>query len=199
MLAVFAAFETDVRRERQLVGIAMAKRQVSTRAGKRASIRSCPAEAWGLQPRSGASSRGVGPAAIARELAMARSSVYRLLTRHRRVLRELYQSSAVGQNFRAPEKSFDTRRRMRGPSVPEYDCCWVGGRGEPRRESRSGSGPTATGQANPLKHPVAKPPRHMPSFTCKVRLQTQQARHCSWQFPGESQWLGQRDVLRAKP
>ena len=34
MLAVFAAFETDVRRERQLEGIAMAKRQGVYKGGK---------------------------------------------------------------------------------------------------------------------------------------------------------------------
>ena len=70
MLAVFAAFETDVRRERQLEGIAMAKRQDVYKGG---------------QPRldklrvTELSSQGLGPAAIARKLGMARSSVYRLL------------------------------------------------------------------------------------------------------------------------
>jgi DNA invertase Pin-like site-specific DNA recombinase len=34
MLAVFAAFETNVRRERQLEGIAMAKRQGAYKGGK---------------------------------------------------------------------------------------------------------------------------------------------------------------------
>jgi DNA invertase Pin-like site-specific DNA recombinase len=34
MLAVFAAFETDVRRERQLEGIAAAKRQDIYKGGK---------------------------------------------------------------------------------------------------------------------------------------------------------------------
>ena len=54
MLATFAAFETDVRRERQLEGIAMAKRQGVYKGGKRASTgcasRSCPRMAWGRQP-----------------------------------------------------------------------------------------------------------------------------------------------------
>jgi DNA invertase Pin-like site-specific DNA recombinase len=70
MLAVFAAFETDVRRERQLEGIAMAKHQGVYRGGKarldRERVRKLADD-------------GVGPAAIARELGIARSSVYRLL------------------------------------------------------------------------------------------------------------------------
>jgi DNA invertase Pin-like site-specific DNA recombinase len=70
MLAVFAAFETDVRRERQLDGIAMAKRQGVYKGGK---ARLDRARVKNLLDR------GMGPAAIARELRMARSSVYRLL------------------------------------------------------------------------------------------------------------------------
>jgi DNA invertase Pin-like site-specific DNA recombinase len=70
MLAVFAAFETDVRRERQLEGIAMAKRQGVYRGGKARLDRQRVTEL---------SSQGLEPAAIARELGMARSSVYRLL------------------------------------------------------------------------------------------------------------------------
>jgi DNA invertase Pin-like site-specific DNA recombinase len=70
MLAVFAAFETDVRRERQMEGIALAKRQGVYTGGKarldRARVKQLVKE-------------GVGPAKIARELGMARSSVYRLL------------------------------------------------------------------------------------------------------------------------
>jgi DNA invertase Pin-like site-specific DNA recombinase len=70
MLAVFAAFETDVRRERQLEGIAMAKRQGIYKGGKSRLDR---------QRVQKLSSQGLGPAAIARELGIARSSVYRLL------------------------------------------------------------------------------------------------------------------------
>ena len=70
MLATFAAFETDVRRERQLEGIAMAKREGVYRGGKPRLDRERVKEL---------SDTGLGPAAIARELGMARSSVYRLL------------------------------------------------------------------------------------------------------------------------
>jgi DNA invertase Pin-like site-specific DNA recombinase len=70
MLAVFAAFETDVRSERQLDGIAMAKRQGVYKGGK---ARLDRARVKNLLDS------GTGPAAIARELGMARSSVYRLL------------------------------------------------------------------------------------------------------------------------
>jgi DNA invertase Pin-like site-specific DNA recombinase len=70
MLAVFAAFETDVRRERQLEGIAMAKRQGVYTGGKSRLDKDRVKEL---------TSRGLGPAAIVRELGMARSSVYRLL------------------------------------------------------------------------------------------------------------------------
>jgi DNA invertase Pin-like site-specific DNA recombinase len=66
MLAVFAAFETDVRRERQLV----AKRQGAYKGGKARLDRERVREL---------ADEGAGPAAIARELGIARSSVYRLL------------------------------------------------------------------------------------------------------------------------
>ena len=71
MLSVFAAFETDVRRERQMEGIAKAKREGVYTGGTprldRERVRALKVE-------------GRGPAAIARELGMARSSVYRLLS-----------------------------------------------------------------------------------------------------------------------
>jgi DNA invertase Pin-like site-specific DNA recombinase len=69
MLAVFAAFETDVRRERQLEG-AMARREGVYKGGKPRLDRARVKEL---------AKAGRGPAAIARELGMARSSVYRLL------------------------------------------------------------------------------------------------------------------------
>jgi hypothetical protein len=64
MLVVFAAFETDVRRERQLECIAMAKREakVASHASKRQRVQEL-------------FSQDLGPAAIARDL-----SVYQLLT-----------------------------------------------------------------------------------------------------------------------
>ena len=68
MLAVFAAFETDVRRE--IEGIAMAKRQGAYTGGKARLDR---------ERIKTLSDSGLGPAAIARELGIARSSVYRLL------------------------------------------------------------------------------------------------------------------------
>src|SRR5215470_16011971 len=64
MLAVFAAFETDVRRERQLEGIAMAKRQGAYRGGKARLDRERVKKLL---------EDGYGPAAIARELGIARS------------------------------------------------------------------------------------------------------------------------------
>lgn len=69
MLSVFAAFETDVRRERQLEGIATAKKKGVYKGGVKRLDRDRVAE---LQ------AEGLGPAAIARQLGMARSSVYRL-------------------------------------------------------------------------------------------------------------------------
>ena len=71
MLGVFAEFETNLRRERQLEGIAAAKaRGVYT--GRKPSID--PAEVRRL--REG---EGLGPAAIARRLGIGRASVYRVL------------------------------------------------------------------------------------------------------------------------
>ena len=70
MLAVFAQFETDVRRERQAEGIAKAKKAGVYTGGKpridRARVNELSAE-------------GIGPAAIARELGVSRMSVYRIL------------------------------------------------------------------------------------------------------------------------
>jgi DNA invertase Pin-like site-specific DNA recombinase len=67
MSATFAAFETDIRRERQLEGIALAKRSGVYKGGKPRLDRERVKEL---------SDDGIGPAAIARQLRMARSSVY---------------------------------------------------------------------------------------------------------------------------
>jgi DNA invertase Pin-like site-specific DNA recombinase len=70
MLAVFAAFETDVRRERQAEGIAKAKRAGRYQGGvkriDRARVRALK-------------SKGSGPSAIANEMGISRRQVYRIL------------------------------------------------------------------------------------------------------------------------
>ena len=71
MLGVFAEFETNLRRERQMEGIAAAKaRGVYT--GRKPSID--PAEVRRLREVD-----GLGPAAIAKRLGIGRASVYRVL------------------------------------------------------------------------------------------------------------------------
>ncbi|MGA7323151.1 MAG: helix-turn-helix domain-containing protein, partial [Rhodomicrobium sp.] len=71
MLGVFAEFETNLRRERQLEGIARAKTN-GVYKGRKPSIDVTRIRAM----RDG----GMAPAAIARELKVARSSVYRALS-----------------------------------------------------------------------------------------------------------------------
>jgi DNA invertase Pin-like site-specific DNA recombinase len=70
MLGVFSEFETNLRKERQLEGIAKAKAEGKYKGRKRSvdidAVRSLKAE-------------GVGPAAIAKRLGVARASVYRAL------------------------------------------------------------------------------------------------------------------------
>ena len=72
MLAVFAQFETDVRRERQADGIARAK-------NKKAGVYT------GGKPRIDRdrvvelTTAGNGPAAVARSLGVSRMSIYRIL------------------------------------------------------------------------------------------------------------------------
>jgi DNA invertase Pin-like site-specific DNA recombinase len=70
MLGVFAEFETNLRRERQMEGIAAAKergvykgRPATIDAGKVAKLKA----------------EGLGPSAIAKRLGIGRASVYRLL------------------------------------------------------------------------------------------------------------------------
>lgn len=70
MLGVFSEFETNLRRERQMEGIAKAKAAGAYR-GRRPSID--PAQVRKLH------ADGVGPAEIARKLKIGRASVYRLL------------------------------------------------------------------------------------------------------------------------
>ena len=70
MLGVFAKFETDLRRERQMEGIAKAK-AAGIYKGRRPTID--PNEVKALR------SEGLGPAMIARQLGIGRASVYRAL------------------------------------------------------------------------------------------------------------------------
>ena len=69
ILASFAEFETDIRRERQMDGIAKAKAAGKYR-GRKASIN--PAEIAALKDA------GLGASAIARKLGIGRASVYRV-------------------------------------------------------------------------------------------------------------------------
>ncbi len=71
MLGVFAEFETNLRRERQLEGIALAKRRGVYR-GRKPSIDS-------EEIRRLRAEEGLGPTEIARRLGIARASVYRAL------------------------------------------------------------------------------------------------------------------------
>ena len=70
MLAVFAQFETDVRRDRQAEGIARAKRRGVYKGGKARIDRQRVKEM---------TAAGSGPAAVARALGVSRMSVYRIL------------------------------------------------------------------------------------------------------------------------
>jgi DNA invertase Pin-like site-specific DNA recombinase len=70
MLAVFAAFETDVRRERQAEGIAKARRAGIYTGGVKRIDR---ARVLALK------SAGAGPSAIAKEMGVSRRQVYRIL------------------------------------------------------------------------------------------------------------------------
>jgi DNA invertase Pin-like site-specific DNA recombinase len=81
MLGVFAEFETNLRRERQLEGISAAKRR-GVYEGRKPSIDA--AEVLRLRREE-----KLGPAAIARHLGIGRASVYRLLGKH---------SGAVSEN-----------------------------------------------------------------------------------------------------
>lgn len=70
MLGVFAEFETNLRRERQMEGIVKAK-AAGVYKGRPATIERASIEALQAQ--------GMGPAAIAKHLGIGRASVYRVL------------------------------------------------------------------------------------------------------------------------
>lgn len=70
MLGVFAEFETAIRRERQMEGVAKAKAE-GVYKGRKPSIDAERVKAL--------ASQGMGATAIARELKVARASVYRLM------------------------------------------------------------------------------------------------------------------------
>jgi DNA invertase Pin-like site-specific DNA recombinase len=74
MLGVFAEFETNLRRERQLEGINAAKAR-GVYKGRKPSIDA--REVLRLRREE-----GLGPAAIARQLGIGRASVYRVLGKH---------------------------------------------------------------------------------------------------------------------
>jgi len=74
MLGVFAEFETNIRRERQAEGIAIAK-QKGVYRGRVATISRDAVRA--------AAERGDGPTKIARELRISRRQVYRILAERR--------------------------------------------------------------------------------------------------------------------
>jgi DNA invertase Pin-like site-specific DNA recombinase len=72
MLGVFAEFETNLRRERQIEGIARAKANgIYAGKGRPASIDAARVREMKAQ--------GLGATAIARELGIGRASVYRVL------------------------------------------------------------------------------------------------------------------------
>jgi DNA invertase Pin-like site-specific DNA recombinase len=70
MLGVFAEFETNLRKERQLEGIARAK-AAGVYRGRRVSIDAATVREM--------SARGLGPTAIAKALGIGRASVYRIV------------------------------------------------------------------------------------------------------------------------
>lgn len=76
MLGVFAEFETNLRRERQLEGIAAAKIR-GVYNGRRASIDR-------EEVRRLHTDEKMGPSAIARRMGISRASVYRILEQHGR-------------------------------------------------------------------------------------------------------------------
>ena len=109
MLGVFAEFETNLRRERQMEGIAAAKAK-GVYKGRPATIDLAEIRRLHQQER-------LGPAAIARRLGIARSSVYRVLP-----VRPLLVSTKVSVMMRRAfldERSDEIRRRCHN------DCCLI--------------------------------------------------------------------------
>jgi DNA invertase Pin-like site-specific DNA recombinase len=74
MLGVFAEFETNLRRERQLEGIRAAKAR-GVYKGRKPSIDRAEVLRLRVEEK-------LGPAVIARRLKIGRASVYRILRRH---------------------------------------------------------------------------------------------------------------------
>src|SRR3981189_1821193 len=73
MLGVFAEFETNLRKERQLEGIAKAKLEGKYK-GRRPSV--------DVSQVRGLKQKGIGPSAIAKTMGIGRASVYRALGEH---------------------------------------------------------------------------------------------------------------------
>jgi len=78
MLGVFSEFETNLRRERQAEGIARAKGNGERRENGELKYAGRPAKVSRERIRE-LRAAGVGPSAIARELGIARTTVYEAL------------------------------------------------------------------------------------------------------------------------
>jgi DNA invertase Pin-like site-specific DNA recombinase len=76
LLGVFAQFETQLRRERQMEGIAKAKMEGVYKGRKPSIDRSAVARMMSPPEEGG---EGLGPSEVARRLGIARASVYRVL------------------------------------------------------------------------------------------------------------------------
>lgn len=100
MLAVFAQFETDVRRERQAEGIARAKKAGVYTGGKARIDRNEVARL---------TADGRGPAAVARALGVSRMSVYRILGEGRQAV----ECANAGQGSRTDRTRVAEGRRTR--------------------------------------------------------------------------------------
>ena len=101
MLGVFAEFETNLRKERQMEGIAKAK-AAGVYKGRPASID--PAQVQQLK------AQGMGPSQIAKHLGIARASVYRALER----VTDAYSGDSDSASLLRPAISTGTPRRNRG-------------------------------------------------------------------------------------